>query len=349
MRRKPARHHERYGLSQSPLAQSLTQCGLAKLVGETRDDLRRLATPRYKEQFLVRRTIRAGDKERDLVYPVSRLRAVHERLKFHLGKIIQPDYLMSPRKGRTQRDNAVEHLERHQYLTLDIRRFYPSTTRTMIRNSLAQQFGMKADVAGLLAHIATADDRACLGSPLTPVLAAIVHRPMFNAIAGLCADHDATCTVWVDDLTVSAREIPGPLIEGIREIIAGAGLESHKVAIRNGNRPVFITGVGVVGRHLLVPRGTRTRSKELWKQLRTVETAEGYESAAQALLSHLGGVRHVVGPSSEHGHRIADQMNAIRQKRDKHRRAAMETQSWLPERNHGKCPSPGEVSVDIPF
>lgn len=191
---------ERYPLERSPLAQNPSQRDIAALVRETKEDLNTLATPRYKEQFLVRRTIETKGKKRELVYPEGRLRSVHERLKFHLSKIIQPSYLMSPRKGRAQRDNAGAHLEAVQFLTLDLKQFYPSTTRQMIRNSLMAQFQMQADVAGVIAHLATADDQACFGSPLTPVLASLVHRPMFDQIADRCAEDDLSYTVWVDDL-----------------------------------------------------------------------------------------------------------------------------------------------------
>ncbi len=135
-KRRIRKAYERYELERSPLAQNPTQRDIAALVREKRDDLQKLATPRFKEQFIVRRTIESGGKTRDLVYPEARLRAVHERLKFHLSKIIQPSYLMSPRKGKAQRDNAAAHLDAAEYLTLDLKQFYPSTTRSMIRNSL---------------------------------------------------------------------------------------------------------------------------------------------------------------------------------------------------------------------
>ena len=182
-KRQARKRHERYDLERSPLAQRATQRDVAKLVRETVADLQKLATPRFKEQFLVRRPIKTGNKIRNLVYPEGRLRAVHERLKFHLNKITQPSYLMSPRKNRSQRDNAAAHFDAVQYLTIDIKQFYPSTTRSMIRRSIIEQFNLNGDVAGLIAHLATADDRACFGSPLTPVLATLVHRPMFNRIA----------------------------------------------------------------------------------------------------------------------------------------------------------------------
>jgi hypothetical protein len=108
---------ERYDISRSPFAQKPTQRDVAALVGETRDDLRRLIN--YKEQFIVRRQALTGKKKkvRDLAYPEGRLRAVHERLKYHLNKVKQPSYLFSPRRKRGQRDNAELHLDQEQYLT----------------------------------------------------------------------------------------------------------------------------------------------------------------------------------------------------------------------------------------
>lgn len=311
---------ERYPLERSPLAQNPSQRDLAALARETKTDLNTLATPQYKEQFLVRRTIEANGKTRDLVYPEGRLRAVHERLKFHLSKIVQPSYLMSPRKGRAQRDNAEAHLEAAQYLTLDLKQFYPSTTRQMIRNSLMAQFELQADVAGLIAHLATADDRACFGSPLTPVLASIVHRPMFDLIAGRCDDDGLSYTVWVDDLTISGPQISGQFRSDIRGIVAQNGLRSHKLRSQTGNRPVFITGVGVVGANLIVPKRIELRSKELWAEFKASQTFEEVVSSATRLLSHLGGIKAIVGSSTTRGQKLSSEMNSIRQKREKARR-----------------------------
>lgn len=311
---------ERYPLARSPLAQNPSQRDVAELVRETKADLNTLALPRYKEQFLVRRTITTNGKDRRLVYPEGRLRAVHERLRFHLSKIVQPSYLMSPRKGKAQRDNALAHLNSAEFMTLDLRQFYPSTTRQMIRNSLVAQFGMQSDVAGLIAHLATADDRACFGSPLTPVLASLVHRPMFDSIADRCLADDLSYSVWVDDLTISGNTITGGLRSDVRGVVARAGLHSHKLKLFSGNRPVFVTGVGVVGSNLIVQARVEMRAKELWAELHNCETFDELDAASTRLLSHLGGIRAVVGKETARGHRIAGQMNSIRQKREKARR-----------------------------
>ncbi|UWQ55957.1 reverse transcriptase family protein [Leisingera caerulea] len=316
-KQRARRNQERYELNHSPFAQNPTQRDVADLVREKRDDLERLGTPRFKEHFLVRRTITSGGKERQLVYPVGRLRAAHERLRFHFSKIVQRSYLMSPRKGKAQRDNAAAHISAAQYLTLDLKQFYPSTSRSMIRKSLVDQFGMHPDVAGLIAHVGTADDRACFGSPLTPVLASLVHRPMFDAIADLCIAHDLSFTVWVDDLTISGSKIPGGLVKKIRETVSSFGLKTHKLKVRTGNKPVFITGVGVVGSNLIVPRKLEMKSKTLWAELKNAETLDELDVASTRLLAHLGGIRHVVGSASKRGQKIASEMNSIRQKREK--------------------------------
>lgn len=317
LRRFKRNNFERYELTRSPLGQRPSQREIGALVGETRDDLRRLVN--YKEQFVVRRAVKIGKKQklRDLRYPVSKLRRVHERLKFHLNKIKQPNYLFSPRKNRGQRDNASLHLDQKQYLTLDLKQFYPSTTSEMVKHWFRSELGMYEDVAGLLTHLCTIDGRVSLGSPATPVLCSLVHRAMFDEIANLCEQHNLRYSVWVDDLTISGEFVPGIVVAQIREIIRHAGLKSHKIRYRTGNRPVFVTGVGVVGAKLVAPNSLNLKIKELWENLHSAETLTEKDSCIQALLTNLGTVRYIAGYESPIGKKASNQMNMLRQKRAK--------------------------------
>ncbi|MCR6499501.1 reverse transcriptase family protein [Shinella sp. CPCC 101442] len=317
LRRFKRNNTERYELARSPLGQHPTQRDIGALLGETRDDLRRLVD--YKEQFVVRRIVKIGKKQkvRDLRYPVSRLRRVHERLKFHLNKIKQPSYLFNPRKKRGQRDNAAHHLDQKQYLTIDLKQFYPSTTSEMVKHWFRSELGMYEDVAGLLTHLCTIDGRVSLGSPVTPVLCSLVHRAMFDEIANLCDQHNLRYSVWVDDLTISGEFVPGIVVAEIREIIRHACLKSHKIRYRTGNRPVFVTGVGVVGAKLAAPNTLNLKIKELWENLHSAETLTEKDSCIQALLTNLGTVRYIVGYESLIGQKASNQMNMLRQKRAK--------------------------------
>jgi RNA-directed DNA polymerase len=312
---------ERYNLEQSPFAQNPTQRDVAALVGETRDDLRRLIN--YKDRFIIRRQAATGKKGklRNLAYPVGRLRAVHERFKFHLNKIKQPSYLFSPRRNRGQRDNAALHLDQHQYLSLDLKQFYPSTNDHMVRRWFIGQLGMYQDVAGQLTHLCTVDGKVSFGSPLTPVLCSLIHRPMFDLIAEICHKRNLRYSVWVDDLTISGRFVPREVLNEIRAIVRGFGLKSHKVEYRCGNRPVFVTGIGVVGPNLVAPNALHLRLQAQWTDYHMATANDERHLTCQRLLSSLGTLRHIVGPSSEAGRKASDQMNSLRQRKDKSQRA----------------------------
>lgn len=337
---------ERYELDRSPLAQNPTQRDVAALVGETRDDLRRLVN--YKEQFIIRREVKIGKKQktRDLRYPVSRLRSVHERLKFHLNKIKQPSYLFCPRKNRGQRDNAALHLDQDQYLTLDLKQFYPSTTEEMLNRWLKSELGMYRDVARLFTNLCTIDGRVSLGSPLTPVLCTLIHRAMFDEIANLCEQHELRYSVWVDDLTISGKFVPGKVVAQIREIVRRAGLKSHKIQHYTGNKPVFITGIGVVGAKLVAPNSLNLKIKELWESYHSAETLAEADARIQALLTNLGTVRYIVGPKSATGRKASDQMNSLRQKRAKIYRLDAERAKMRQQSSIGDVAS---TLLDAPF
>lgn len=315
---------ERYEINQSPFAQQPTQRDVASLVGETRDDLRRLIN--YKDAFIVRRQAIIGKKRklRDLAYPEGRLRAVHERLKFHLNKVKQPSYLFSPRRNRGQRDNAALHLDQDQYLTLDLKQFYPSTSDRMVRRWFCEHLGMYDDVAGLLTHLCTVDGKVSFGSPLTPVLCSLIHRPMFDQIAAICEARGLRYSVWVDDLTISGRFVPGEVLNQIRAVVRAAGLKSHRIVYRCGNRPVFITGIGVVGPKLVAPNSLNLRIRDCWADYHAAVTSDERNSICQRLLSHLGTLRHISGAASEISRKASDQMNSLRQSRDKRQKTAHE-------------------------
>ncbi len=306
--------HEIYDISRSPFSQKPTQTKVADILGVPKSDLQRLVNPNYKQHFVVTRTKQCGKKIRELKYPTGYLRVIHEKLKYQLNKIVKPDYIFSPRKGFAQRDNALLHKNQTQYLTLDLKQFYPSTTSRHVR-AWFEGLGMYSDVAGLLTGLATIDGKVSFGSPLTPVLCALVHRAMFDQIADLCANRGLNISVWVDDITISGNFIPGQLLRDIRGILQRNGLRSHKIEYRTGNRVVLITGIGVVGENLCAPSSLNKKIKAAWENLHTSESHEGKVDAIGDLLSLLGTQRYIVGPKSELGQHVSNEMNSLRQKR----------------------------------
>lgn len=315
MSRRPRRRNvERYDLSRSPLAQKPTQKMLAQLVGLKRDQLRSFASS--KEDYIVRRTITKGTKDRHLAYPTRGLRRIHERLKYHFDKIILPEYIFSPRTKRSQRDNAALHRSQKQFLTLDIKQFYPSTSREVVLRWALHELKMFPDVAGLFCEIVTVDNAVSMGSPLTPVLTVLVHKRMFDDIASECARRGLRFSVWVDDIVISGNYIPGDLIVYVRQAISRSGMKSHKLQVREGARPVFITGIPVHGRNLLAPKSLNLRIKEQFENL-SKSTPSSMHGIIDRLLSAIGSFRHIVGKASPSGRLSAARMDSLRRRRAK--------------------------------
>ena len=178
---------------------------------------------------------------------------------------------------------------------------------------------MYDDVAGMLTHLCTIDEKVSFGSPLTPVLCALIHRAMFDRIAEICGEHELRYSLWVDDLTISGRSISVEVLKKIRAVVQEAGLKTHKIRFHSGRKPIFITGVGVVGAHLVAANSVNLRLGAAWAEYDSAETLDELDQCTQTLLSLLGTVRHIVGAKTEAGQKTANQMNSLRQKLKKYR------------------------------
>lgn len=297
----------------------MTRRDLAFLLRTTIADLEREV--RYKELATTRRTEITGRgrkrKERDLAYPdpSTSLRRVHDRLARLFNRIEQPDYVFSPRAGRTTRGNAAVHAGQRVFLQIDIKKFYPSTTRAMIRRGLVSAFGMHQDVAGFIAHLVTVDDRACFGSPVTPVLMTIVFREMFDRIADECDARGLRFTLWVDDMTISGRHITSDFLDRLRQIVREHGHKTHKIALRTANEAVCVTGLWLDGRRLEPSHAQRRRLRAAHADMQRANTAQARDEAERAVLSAAGTIRHIAGASSEEGQRMANLAQQVRQTR----------------------------------
>ena len=178
--------------------------------------------------------------------------------------------------------------------------------------------GMPDDVSGLFTKLVTVDGVASFGSPLTPVLSSLVHRPMFDGIYELCRRRGLRLSIWVDDLTISGNFVPGCLLADIRDVIRKHGLKSHKLTYWTGNRLVPVTGLMISGEHIMASRGSHEKIRALYADLAGAGDDIESEKIIDKLLSALGtAFRYIVGRVSTTGKKTSDRMNSLRQKRRK--------------------------------
>jgi len=297
--RKPV---ERYPLIRSPLYR----------VGRAKDLAAALnLTPKRMTSLIVRRSALylfrdevIGGKARSLAVPIAEMRIVHDRIKNLLGRVILPDYLFSPRRGKTAVDNALVHQGAAVVTKLDIKQFYPSTTSEHVFQFFRHRLGMVDDVAGRLTKICTINDKVPFGSPLSPILCALVHDDLFSQISTRCQLNGDTLSLWVDDLTVSGESISKSLVHDIERLIAAKGLKSHKAHRSTGARGIVITGT------FIGPNGPAPANKshlKLRDKLSELKVATDLQAKAKITESLLGMVNHqmtVYPQGSEHHTRL---------------------------------------------
>jgi len=328
VRQRKNRRYERYELEASLWAQNPGQRDIASLVGMTKDQLE--AIVRDKERYIRRQTVEINGKPRNLTVPTGKLRMIHERLKFQLNKIKQPSYLCSPRKGVGQRDNAERHVGGVQLLKLDVRQFYPKTMQEDIWRWAHHSLGIMDDVAGLFAKLVAIDGRMPFGSPISPVLTALVHRTMFDRVYAICGSHGLTMSLWVDGLTISGIEVPGEAVADIRQTIRAGGFQTHKIEYLMTAKPTDITGVPIAKGRVLAPRTIHRRIQEGYAALKVAVSDTERSNIIDKLLSTLGTYRYHLGASTPEGRLTADRMHALKQRRSRMTIVAVTPQTQSP-------------------
>ncbi|HEX7642190.1 MAG TPA: reverse transcriptase domain-containing protein, partial [Burkholderiaceae bacterium] len=135
--------------------------------------------------------------------------------------------------GRSILTNASTHCSPkiHQILNLDLQDFFPSVSFVRVRGVLQNTpFNFSYEVATVLAHLCTLDQKLPQGAPTSPFLANLVCRTMDRDLVNLARQYRATYTRYADDITISfgvrnADRLPSALcsvVEG--KVVIGPAL-----------------------------------------------------------------------------------------------------------------------------
>lgn len=189
------------------------------------------------------------DKDRLIQEPTGLLNKVHTHIASLLCRIKQPDYIHSGIKGKSHITNARVHLGEHKLLTIDIKKFFPSTTRQLVFSFFYKKMRCPADVADLLSFICTYDGFVPTGSRLSMPIAFWANERMFNELYSLACSKNIEMTLFVDDITFSGNQIDKNFMSKLDKIISCYGHTVHpdKTKTYHASQPKLVTGVVLVG------------------------------------------------------------------------------------------------------
>ena len=216
-----------YALHQSPLFCLRSRSKLARLLGLSVSEMKKLSTcgdSLYKEFDIPKRTGGARHVEN----PCKPLKRAQARLAKLLSRVTPPDFLFCPVKGRCYVSNAARHVGHRVIRCLDIRKFYPSTPSKRVFWFFHKVLGCERDIAGLLTGLSSYRGHLPTGSPLSPILAYFSFYDLWAAIAAVCTERGLTLSVYVDDVTISGSHVRSSDLWRIKKLIHATKLQYHK-------------------------------------------------------------------------------------------------------------------------
>ncbi len=229
--------------------------------------------------------------------PHDNLKAVQKRIADLLQRIVAPDFLMAPVKGRSYVDNAAAHIGARAFHLLDIEDFFPSCTSKRVYWFFNKRMLCSPDVAALLTKLTTYNDHLPQGSPCSPIMAYFAYEDMWDEINKIVTASDCTLSIYADDITISGRVIYAKDVWTVKSCLYRFGFRHspHKERALI-DKAADVTGVIVKGARLLLPNRQHEKLDRLNRALRKSRS----DSERGSLQRQLRGRIAQAGQITEH-------------------------------------------------
>lgn len=124
--------------------------------------------------------------------------------------------------------NAQAHARQHAFVTTDISSFFTNSKACYVRRFFKNKLNISGEALDILVQMCTYRGHIPTGAPTSSILAFLAHKDLFDEIAQHMEEKDITFTLYVDDITLSAKHgILGKEIKFIKSV-----LKKHKLEIK---------------------------------------------------------------------------------------------------------------------
>ena len=124
--------------------------------------------------------------------------------------------------------NAQAHVGQHAFVTTDISSFFTNSKACYVQKFFKNKLNITGEALNMLVQMCTYRGHIPTGAPTSSILAFLSHKDLFDEIAEYMSKRDITFTLYVDDITLSAKHgITGKEIQFIKSV-----LKKHKLEIK---------------------------------------------------------------------------------------------------------------------
>ena len=131
--------------------------------------------------------------------------------------------------------NAQAHAGQHAFVTTDISSFFTNSKACYVRRFFKEKLKISGEALDMMVQMCTYKGHIPTGAPTSSILAFLSHKDLFDEIAEYMSKRDITFTLYVDDITLSAKH--GITREEIRFI--KSVLKKHKLEIKTEKTKFF--------------------------------------------------------------------------------------------------------------
>ena len=177
----------------------------------------------YRSYFVQGKT-----KKRLIEEPNMILKDILKDLKKLLVKMFDCPEYNKCWSGGNNYQNARAHAGQHAFVTTDISSFFTNSKACYVRKFFKEKLKISGEALDMLVHMCTYKGHIPTGAPTSSILAFLSHKYLFDGIAEYMSKRDIIFTLYVDDITLSAKHgITGEEIKFIKSV-----LKKHKLEIK---------------------------------------------------------------------------------------------------------------------
>lgn len=204
-----------YGISTLPELAEALKIPVENLIEETQKG--------YRSYFVQGKT-----KKRLIEEPNMILKSVLKDLKKLLVEMFDCPEYNKCWSGGNNYQNAQAHAGQHAFVTTDISSFFTNSKACYVRKFFKEKLNISGEVLDMMVQMCTYRGHIPTGAPTSSLLAFLSHKDLFDEIAQRMEERDITFTLYVDNITLSAKHgITGEEIKFIKSV-----LKRHKLEIK---------------------------------------------------------------------------------------------------------------------
>ena len=199
---------------------------------------------------------------------MTAFKALARRLDVYFGAFLEgypDDCAFGYRPNRNIRENAAVHCGHTHLLSVDIKDFFPSISRTRI-HGLFELLHIKTEIADALANFVTIDGALPLGVPTSPAISNAIAVPIDQMLSALATKTDASYSRYSDDISFSGNGAL-PELEEVRAVLADCGfsLADGKTSRSVRGQSHYVTGLSISD--VAQPHVPRAKKRRLRQEL----------------------------------------------------------------------------------